>query len=143
MSPAPTSPSSDLSPAEMPQRVLLVEDDESLRTVLARHLRGQGYEIAEATSAETAATAIADGFRPGLVLLDINLPGQTGWDLLRGPALDAAGSPPVVVTSALTIDPRRLAEFGVAGYLPKPFPLETLIATIERLLSSEEETENA
>ena len=123
--------------------MLLVEDDESLRTVLSRHLRGQGYEIAEATSAETAAAAIEDGFRPDLVLLDINLPGETGWELLRGPALAAAGSPPVVVATATTVSPRLLAEFHVAGYLPKPFPLETLIATIERLCSTEEETENA
>ena len=64
---------------------------------------------------------------PALVLLDLNLPGDTGWDLLRGPALAAAGSPPVVITSATTVSPTPLAEFGVAGYLPKPFPLETLV----------------
>ena len=69
------------------------------------------------------------------MLLDLNLPGDTGWDLLRGPALAAAGSPPVVITSATTVSPKRLAEFGCAGYLPKPFPLETLVATIERLIA--------
>jgi len=81
-------------------------------------------------------TILADGARPAVVLLDINLPGDNGWDLLRGPSLAAAGSPPVVISSALTISPRLLAEFGVAGYLPKPFPLETLTATIERLVGS-------
>lgn len=125
------------------RRVLIVEDDESLRRILVRHLRGRGYEVDEAASAEDAVSLLGEGTRPRVVVLDINLPGDTGWDLLRGTALAAAGSPPVVVASALTIDPRRLAEFGVAGYLPKPFPLETLIATIERLLSSEEETDKA
>ena len=72
------------------------------------------------------------------MLLDLNLPGDTGWDLLRGPSLAAAGSPPVVITSAITVSPQRLAEFGVAGYLPKPFPLETLVGTIERLLDPEQ-----
>ena len=81
--------------------------------------------------------------RPALVLLDLNLPGDTGWDLLRGLAMAAAGSPPVIITSATTVSPRRLAEFRCAGYLPKPFPLETLIATVERLLNSEEETDEA
>jgi DNA-binding response OmpR family regulator len=123
--------------------VLIVEDDESLRRILVRHLRGRGYQVDEAASAEDAVRLLDEGRRPKVVVLDVNLPGDTGWDLLRGPALAAAGSPPVVIASALTIDPRRLAEFGVAGYLPKPFPLETLIATIERLLSSEEETEKA
>ena len=81
--------------------------------------------------------ALERGLRPALVLLDLNLPGDTGWDLLRGPALAAAGSPPVVIASATTVSPKRLAEFGVAGYLPKPFPLETLVATVERLLHQE------
>lgn len=115
-------------------QVLLVEDDESLRRILARHLRSRGYDVDEAASAEDAVTILGEGVRPAIVLLDINLPGDNGWDLLRGPALAAAGSPPVVITSATTISPKRLAEFGCAGYLPKPFPLETLVATVERLL---------
>jgi DNA-binding response OmpR family regulator len=124
----------------MPESVsplLLVEDDDSLRRILARHLRGLGYDIHEAPSAETARDALAAGLRPSLVLLDLNLPGDTGWDLLRGPELADAGSPPVVITSATTVSPRRLAEFQVAGYLPKPFPLETLVATVDRLLGQE------
>jgi DNA-binding response OmpR family regulator len=119
--------------------VLIVEDDESLRQILTRHLRAQGYEVDEASSAEGAARAIEDGLRPGVVILDLNLPGDTGWDLLRGPGLATAGSPPVVIASATTVSPKRLAEFGVAGYLPKPFPLETLVATLERVLNTKEE----
>ena len=45
----------------------------------------------------------------------------------------------MVIASATTVSPRRLAEFGVAGYLPKPFPLETLVATVERLLNHPKE----
>jgi DNA-binding response OmpR family regulator len=123
--------------------ILLVEDDESLRRVVSRHLRGLGYDVIEAISAEAAVDNLAAGLRPGLVLLDLNLPGDTGWDLLRGPELAGAGSPPVVITSATTVSPRRLAEFKCAGYLPKPFPLETLVATVERLLKSEDNTEPA
>jgi two-component system NtrC family response regulator len=115
------------------RRVLIVEDDESLRLIVARHLRAQGYQVDEASSAEGAVTAIEDGLRPLVVLLDLNLPGDTGWDLLRGPALEVAGSPPVIITSATTVSPKLLAKFGCAGYLPKPFPLETLVATLERL----------
>jgi len=117
----------------------MVEDDEGLRQIVARHLRAQGYEVDEAASAERAATALDDGLRPDVVILDLNLPGDTGWDVLRSPALAAAGSPPVVIASATTVSPKRLAEFGVAGYLPKPFPLETLVATIERLLNSDKD----
>lgn len=118
--------------------VLIVEDDESLRQIVSRHLRAQGYKVDEAPSAEGATGAIEGGLRPKVVILDLNLPGDTGWDLLRGPSLAAAGSPPVIITSAINVSPKRLAEFGCAGYLPKPFPLDTLVATIERLLISED-----
>lgn len=121
--------------------LLLVEDDESLRSILARHLRHEGFQVDEAASAEAAESALTGGLRPDVVLLDLNLPGDTGWDLLRGSSLATAGSPPVVITSAITVSPLRLAEFGVAGFLPKPFPLETLVDTIERLLTKEQRTE--
>ena len=120
--------------------LLLVEDDESLRRIVARHLRSRGYEVEEAASAEAAVQLVGDGLRPSLVLLDLNLPGETGWDLLRGWAPSVPGSPPVVITSATTVSPKRLAEFHIAGYLPKPFPLETLVATVERVTSREGST---
>ncbi len=122
---------------ESADRLLFVEDDESLRRIVARHLRGLGYLVDEAPSAEDALERLGQGLRPALVLLDLNLPGGTGWDLLRDPALEKAGSPPVLITSATTVSPKRLTEFHVAGYLPKPFPLETLVATVERVISEE------
>lgn len=121
--------------------ILIVEDDDPLREILARHLRARGHQIHEAASAEDAADALRGGLRPGLVLLDINLPGETGWSLLRGDALTIAGDPPVIVASATTVDPRRLREHRVAGYLPKPFPLQTLLEAIERLTTPSESTE--
>ena len=118
--------------------ILIVEDDEALRSTLARHLRARGYGVTEADSAESAIGVLRRGHRPALLILDINLPGDTGWSLIRDPALAAAGNPPVVVATATTINPRRLREFGIAGYLPKPFPLETLVSTVERLLRPKE-----
>jgi DNA-binding response OmpR family regulator len=119
--------------------VLLVEDDESLCRIVARHLRAQGFDVDVAASAEDAESLLTAGRRPSVVLLDLNLPGDTGWDLVRSGAIAAAGSPPVVIASATTVSPKRLAEFGVAGYLPKPFPLETLVATVRRLTGPTDE----
>jgi DNA-binding response OmpR family regulator len=116
--------------------VLLVEDDDGLRPILARHLATRGFRVEAAASAEAASAAIGDGLRPALVLLDLNLPGETGWDFLRGPAVALAGSPPVVVTTATTVNPRRLKELAVAGYLPKPFAMQTLVATVERIVGA-------
>jgi DNA-binding response OmpR family regulator len=112
--------------------VLLVEDDDDLRRIVAVQLRAKGWTVLEARSAEEAVSSIKSGARPGLVLLDVNLPGDTGWDVLRDPAFTAAGPPPVIIASAVTVSPRRLAEFRVAGYLPKPFPIETLLEIVGR-----------
>jgi DNA-binding response OmpR family regulator len=114
--------------------VLLVKDDDGLRPILVRHLAAKGFRVEEARSAEEAGEALGRGLRPDLVLLDLNLPGETGWDFLRGPALGLAGNPPVVVTTATTVNPRQLSAFAVAGYLPKPFAMETLVSTVERFV---------
>lgn len=118
--------------------VLLVEDDEALRSIIARHLRARGWAVIEAPSAEDAVTCLERGPRPDLVLLDINLPGDTGWDLLRAGPLARPNAPPVVVATATAISPRRLREFRVAGYLPKPSAMETIVSTIERLAEAHE-----
>jgi DNA-binding response OmpR family regulator len=113
-------------------RVLLIEDDQPLAAAVSKHLRARGHEIRVAGSAEEAAAAIRNGFRPTIVLLDINLPGDSGWGFLRGGTLAAAGSPPVFVVSATAVPPARLREFGCAGYLPKPFAVSTLVEVVER-----------
>jgi two-component system, OmpR family, response regulator len=119
--------------------LLLIEDDEPLAGLLSAHLRAHGYTVTVAPSAEAAQDALASGPGPDLVVLDINLPGDTGWSVLRSDAYEAVGRPPVIVASAMAISPARLREFGVAGYLPKPFALDTLRSTLDRLLSKEEE----
>ena len=110
---------------------------------VARHLRAQRYDVDEAGSVEEATTALEGGLRPDVVLLDLNLPGDTGWGLLRDLWLAGAGSPPVVITSATAVNPKQLAQFGCAGYLAKPFPLETLVAALERVLTSDAKEEQA
>jgi CheY-like chemotaxis protein len=72
-----------------------------------------------------------------LIFLDINLPDQTGWDVLRiaqregdirPQQIDGQGEKlPVVIMSAVRVSPTRLAEFHPLAYLPKPFPMEALI----------------
>jgi len=118
-----------------PASILLVEDDETLAGILQRHLRALGYDVLVAETAEAALEALRDGLRPRLILLDINLPGETGWAVARSPLLAGAGNPAVVIASAVAVDPARLRELHIAGYLPKPFALETLVNVVERLTS--------
>jgi len=137
--PSPDEPSRGLRDRSAPPSILVVEDDEGLRPILARHLRRQGYDVSEAASAEEAIEAFERGSHPALVVLDLNLPGATGWDLLRSAAMRSAGRPQVVITSAITVSPKRLAEFEIVGYLPKPFSLETLLQTVQRVIAPAKE----
>ena len=122
-----------------PARVLLVEDDTPLATVVAKHLRARGHDARVVASAEAATELVSSGYRPTIVLLDINLPGDSGWSFLRSGGLDSAGNPPVFVVSATTVPPSKLREFGCAGYLPKPFAVATLIEIVERHHSEAQE----
>jgi DNA-binding response OmpR family regulator len=121
-----------MASADPKARVLMIEDDLTLASIVTKHLRARGHEARVAASAEDAAEIIRGGFRPSIVLLDINLPGDSGWGFLRGGSLAAAGSPPVFVVSATAVPPARLREFDCAGYLPKPFAMPTLIEVVER-----------
>jgi DNA-binding response OmpR family regulator len=115
-----------------PRRILIVEDDLPLATAVSKHLRARGHEARVAPSAEDAGEMVRSGYRPTLVLLDINLPGDSGWGFLRTGVLEQAGNPPVFVVSATAVPAARLREFNCAGYLPKPFAVPTLIEIVER-----------
>ncbi|MHB8459811.1 MAG: response regulator transcription factor [Candidatus Limnocylindrales bacterium] len=121
-------------------RILLVEDDEPLVAILVRHLAAHGIETVVAASVEAAVEMLRNGSRPALILLDINLPDDTGWALLRSGAYADAGSPPVVVVSATRIPGSHLRDFGISGYLPKPFAIDTLVETVRRYAGRADES---
>src|SRR5215469_18547288 len=114
-------------------RILLVEDDEVLRDVVERNLRARGHEVRIAADARSALAQL-HAAPLDLIVLDINLPDQTGWEVLRAAQRERCLPPgvegdklPVVVLSAVRVSPGRLAEFRPLAYLPKPFPIEALL----------------
>src|SRR6476469_3729051 len=106
-------------------RVLLVEDEERLQHVLARILEASGYSVrATGTAAEAVQAILSDP--PDVLVLDVNLPDDTGWGVLR--QISAKGitcaNLPTIVLSAGQPAARRIAEFAPWAYLPKPFPVD-------------------
>ena len=109
-------------------RVLIVEDDEPLRHIISRNLVARGHAVRQATDARSALAALAEE-QPDLLILDVNLPDRTGWDILREAELSDAVR--VLMLTAVPVSPRRLAEFRPVAYLPKPFPLDALLRLAE------------
>lgn len=108
--------------------VLLVEDEATLRRIVARNLETRGVRVHEAATGAEAIAAVAVE-HPDLMLLDINLPDRTGWDVLR--ELKRQGvEVPTVVVSAVRVSQVRLTEFCPVAYLPKPFPIEALLRLV-------------
>jgi DNA-binding response OmpR family regulator len=112
---------------------LVVEDDEGLRAIIRRNLEARGHSVREAATVAQAVAALGQEL-PDLLILDINLPDGTGWDVLR--QVDLPQDVRVLVLTAVPVSPRRLGEFRPVAYLPKPFPLEALL----RLAESRERT---
>ena len=115
-------------------RLLVVDDEERLRQTFARALTGRGYDVTQAAShADAMRILSAESF--DLLLLDINLPDATGWDVLRD--LRAAGrSLPSIVFSAVPPKTARVREFGPVGVLHKPFPMDALFQLVERTVGA-------
>jgi DNA-binding response OmpR family regulator len=114
-------------------RILTVEDDAGIRTSLRMALEEEGYEVDEAGSAEEAAQQF-EATPPDLVLVDLILPGMSGFELCR--VLRQSSDVPIVVVTARsdTHDVVAGLEAGADDYVTKPFVVKELTARIRALI---------
>jgi DNA-binding response OmpR family regulator len=112
--------------------VLVVEDEVRLADIMARNLRARGHAARVAATAQEAIAEIERSL-PNVLLLDVNLPDMTGWDILR--QLDAARRQQikVIVVSAGPISQKRIEEFRPERHLEKPFPIDALVRMLAEL----------
>ena len=121
----------------MRRRLLLVEDDPTLRRALSFNLTREGYEVTSAADGEAALEA-ARSDRLDLILLDVMLPGMSGVEVLR--VLRREGvSTPVIILSAKGDEIDRVVglQIGADDYVAKPFSRPELLARIEAVLRRE------
>jgi two-component system alkaline phosphatase synthesis response regulator PhoP len=121
-------------PAGSPQStVLVVDDEQTLRDMLAYNLRREGYRVLTAADG-TAAIPLAYAERPDLVILDVMLPGVSGFDVCR--AIRRELTVPILMLSAREeeIDQVLGLELGADDYLTKPFGLRELLARVHALI---------
>ena len=114
-------------------RVLIVEDDEGIREMLKYNLTSAGFAVQEArdgaTGLRTARTA-----RPDLILLDLMLPGMSGFDFCR--ALRRSSRVPVIMITAKDAEVDRIVglELGADDYITKPFSVREVLARVNAVL---------
>ena len=117
----------------MKQRVLVVEDDPVLTRVLNDNLSFEGFEV-QCVPDGNAATSAAKVFAPDLVLLDVNLPGKSGFELVEGWRQTLRTSVIFLTAKGQKVDKIRGLKLGADDYVTKPFDLEELLARVHAVL---------
>lgn len=109
-------------------RILVIDDDSDIREVVGEALEFAGYEVATAREGREG-LALCRSFRPTLILLDLMMPGMSGWEFRAAQQEEAAlAKIPVLVVTALGQDP----DIRVSAVLAKPFRLDDLLAHVRR-----------
>jgi len=106
----------------------VVDDESDIRQAVAEILVEEGYQVAGASDGEEALAQVRS-FHPQVVLLDLMMPGMSGWEFLRAQQRDPElRGIPVIVLSALG------GERGIAaqGFIEKPFDLEELLRAVRQ-----------
>ena len=126
------------------RKILVVEDEDAIREVVALNLRLAGYEVTEAASAEQALAVFSPSAGFDVAVLDIMLPGMNGFSLCETIRRDSA-SIGIIMLSAKTLETDKIKglSIGADDYMTKPFSPSELVARVkahlaryERLVSS-------
>src|SRR5262249_61710854 len=118
------------------ETILVAEDNPEEREALALALRQRGYTVLAAGDGAEAPRLLYTGPAPGLILLDMLMPGCDGWQFLelRKPRPALAAVPVVVTTGLATANAAWAASLGAARFLRKPFDPEAPLPYVRRLL---------
>ena len=120
--------------------IMTVDDDPIVRRTIERTLRSEGYRTRACDSAESGLRALAAEQVPALLLLDVSMPGESGFDLARrirdGELGDERRDVPIVFLTAETSEAAYEQSFDVGAhrFLSKPFEVDALLEEISTLL---------
>ena len=120
-------------PADDAPHLLLVDDDRRIRDLLSRFLSGEGYRVTTAMSAKDARAKL-NGLNFDLLILDVMMPGETGFDLVR--FIRGSSSVPIVMLTARHEAESRIEglQIGADDYVAKPFEPRELVLRIGNIL---------
>ena len=121
------------APADDAPHLLIVDDDRRIRSLLSRYLLGEGYRVTTAESAADARARLA-GLDFDLLILDVMMPGETGFDLVK--SIRQSSTVPVLILTARDAAESRITglELGADDYVVKPYEPRELSLRIANIL---------
>ena len=126
------------------RKVLVVDDEESVRELIQLYLRKEGFEVIHARDGKEALRVNGE-HHPDLIILDLMLPGLDGWEVCR--QIRSTSKVPIIMLTARTEEVDRIVglELGADDYVVKPFSPRELVARVKAILrrgtSAAEESE--
>jgi len=126
--------------SNMKKRILVIEDDEEMRSLLKDFVEGEGYEADSVNNGSEAFRKLArEPF--DLIITDIRMPGLTGLDILPGIKRLQPEASIIVITAFGSKEVcRKAIERGATAYLEKPIHLSTLRTLMDKMVSSKGKT---
>ena len=121
--------------AQSKKRVLVVDDERAILTVLRIKLGISGYDVVSASNGEEALDLIKSTC-PDIMLLDVIMPGMDGFQVLE--KVRAASKLPVIVFSARPENASKALSLGANDFLAKPLDVDEMVKRIEKLLAQED-----
>ncbi len=127
----------------MKTKIMVIEDVPEMAELVCMYLSNADFEPTSFETAEDALEKLKEGYMPSLVLLDLNLPGMSGFDFLKTFRKDYKTTIPVIIVSARDADEDIIAGlgFGADEFVTKPFSPKVLVARVKAKLSRLFETE--
>lgn len=120
-------------------RILVIDDEPNLRKLIKTNLVASGYEVTTAADGEEGLRRALE-VKPDLVLLDIRMPGMSGWDVLialkTNPRIKRV--PVVIMTASVPEESEeyKIRSMRAAGYLVKPFAVDVMLNKVKKVLEA-------
>jgi two-component system, chemotaxis family, chemotaxis protein CheY len=120
------------APVATRERILIVDDDESIRQIVGLCLSDEGYQVFEAPNGQVALDQL-DEARPDLILLDLRMPVMDGWEFARSYRTRPGPHADIIAFVAGLNAEEESAELNAASVLSKPFDLDDLLQVVRSL----------